>query len=110
MGDFGIASFPDKVARTNTKGKLGPAYFIAPEMIFDPKRVNGGSADVYSLAKTLWVLLCGQKYPLPGELRSDVTLARIETWVQDAGLSDLNGLLEACRSSAPEHRPSVGDL
>jgi serine/threonine protein kinase len=33
IGDFGIADFPDKAGLTATGDKLGPANFLAPEMI-----------------------------------------------------------------------------
>lgn len=57
-GDFGLVDIPDN---TNdlTKGekKLGPTFTIAPEMKRDPEHADGKKADIYSLAKTLWIVL-----------------------------------------------------
>ena len=62
IGDFGIADFPEKSGLTRTGEKLGPANFLAPEMIECSGEVRSGPVDVYSLAKTLWVLVASHKY------------------------------------------------
>ena len=69
LGDFGLATFPDKPALTQEGRKLGPLHYLAPEMLNEPTTALGGPADVYSLGKTLWVAATGQRYPLPGEHR-----------------------------------------
>lgn len=49
------------------KGKpLGPLHFTPYEMLQDPTTADAHAADVYSLAKSLWVLASGQNYPPPG--------------------------------------------
>lgn len=110
LGDFGIASFPGNAGLTPADGKLGPAHFIAPEMLFNPKIAAGEPADVYSLAKTLWVLLCGQKYPPPGEQRVDIPLVRLESWIRDPTLTSLNELFQDCTRSDPHERRSMEDF
>jgi serine/threonine protein kinase len=67
LGDFGLVSYPGKEIVTDGNRAVGPIYFQAPEMIFTPGTADGRLADVYSLAKTLWVLAAGQRWPLPGE-------------------------------------------
>lgn len=67
VGDFGLADFPGKDSITVEGRKLGPQYYIAPEMLSDAARASPHPADVYSVAKTLWVLATGQNYPPPGE-------------------------------------------
>lgn len=104
VGDFGIASFPGKAALTTGSGKLGPVHFIAPEMLNDPQNADGSAADVYSLAKTLWVLVTGQRYPPPGEQRQDVQQVRLETWVGHECIEDLNVVIEKCTRYAPADR------
>jgi serine/threonine protein kinase len=75
IGDFGIADFPDKAGITQTGEKLGPANFLAPEMIDYSGEVQSGPADVYSLAKTLWALAASRRFPPPGELRPTLPVA-----------------------------------
>jgi serine/threonine protein kinase len=66
LGDFGLVDFPGKSHITDRMEILGPRFFIAPEMLIDAENVDGGPADVYSLAKTLWALGTGYSYPHTG--------------------------------------------
>lgn len=110
VGDFGIASFPGKKSITTGSSKLGPVHFIAPEMLHNPETAQGGPADVYSLAKTLWVLLCGQRYPPPGEQRSDIQAVRLEEWVDSPRIELLNVVMERCTRYSPEDRLTMSDV
>ena len=110
VGDFGIASFPGKKSLTTGSSKLGPVHFIAPEMLHNPETAHGGPADVYTLAKTLWVLLCGQRYPPPGEQRSDIQAVRLEEWVNSPRVELLNTVLERCTRYSPEDRLSMSEF
>jgi serine/threonine protein kinase len=110
VGDFGIASFPEKAALTTGRTKLGPIYFLAPEMLHGPEKAAGGPADVYSLAKTLWVLVAGQNYPPPGEQRQDIVQVRLEKWSDHPRIALLNPLLEACTKYSPSERPEMAAL
>jgi serine/threonine protein kinase len=65
LGDFGLAEFDDAESITRSDRKLGPAYYIAPEMLNNASSADGCAADVYSLGKTICVMATGQKYPLP---------------------------------------------
>jgi hypothetical protein len=107
LGDFGIADFPDKAGLTKTGEKLGPANFLAPEMIEHSGEVQSGPADVYSLAKTLWALAAQRKYPPPGEFRRDRANLRLSTHVQDGRAAMLESLLERTTADEPAERPSM---
>jgi Protein kinase domain len=110
VGDFGLASFPGKEAVTVPGKRLGPQYFHAPEMLTDPVRAGGGPADVYSLAKTLWVLATGQQYPLPGEQRLGNTPVSLARWVVDRGAHALDVLLDRSTRISPEERPTMREF
>jgi eukaryotic-like serine/threonine-protein kinase len=110
VGDFGIASFPGKKSVTTGSSKLGPVHFIAPEMLHNPETAQGGPADVYSLAKTLWVLLCGQRYPPPGEQRSDIQAVRLEEWVDSPRIGLLNVVMERCTRYSPDDRLTMAQF
>ena len=107
LADFGIASFPGKPSLTQKERKLGPAYFIAPEMLNEPHVSDGRPADVYSLAKTLWVLLSGQAFPPPGEQRTEVEGLRISSYINIPGANLLDKLIGECTRHAPNERPSA---
>jgi serine/threonine protein kinase len=66
VGDFGLVAVPDAEALTAPGKLVGPANFVAWEMMAKEPGVNPAPADVYSLAKTLWVLAAGANWPPPG--------------------------------------------
>ena len=60
FSDFGLANFPKKERISNPNEQIGPKWTIAPEM----KRISSSSeykkADIYSLSKTIWMILTQQ--------------------------------------------------
>jgi serine/threonine protein kinase len=85
-------------------------YFIAPEMLRNPSEEDGRPADVYSLAKTLWVLAAGQKYPPPGEQRVDIKQINLGEYVAHPRVSQLDHLIERATNSDPKLRPSMREI
>lgn len=110
VGDFGLASYPDKEDLTEEGRKMGPLHFMAPEMLQNPATANGAMADVYSLAKTLWVLATGQEYPPPGEQRMDITQLNIGAYVSDPETIYLDRLNEHATKHDPTARPNMQQL
>lgn len=133
IGDFGLVTYPDKDPRTDHGRKLGPTDYMAPEMRWDADQADPGPADVWALAKTLWVLLTSQELPLPGThrliepaqtLRERITFrfsAELDLLLESATLidprerismADMAHELQACTSPPPETRPSasLGEL
>jgi serine/threonine protein kinase len=107
IGDLGLVSYPGKKAITAAGRKLGPTFFIAPEMLNAPHSAKGPPADVYSLAKTLWVLATGMNFPVPGTLRGDDPVTNLRTYVTDALAVPLQRILEECTSNTAGSRPSA---
>jgi hypothetical protein len=70
IGDFGLVTYPAKNPITRHGRKVGPLDFMAPEMRQDADRAVAEPADVWALAKTLWVLLADTELPLPGPHRA----------------------------------------
>lgn len=62
IGDFGLISLPEVNELTKEGRQMGPANFIAFEMIENPAGADAHLADVFSLGKTLWVLATGQRW------------------------------------------------
>lgn len=110
IGDFGLVDFPEKQALTKSGRKLGPQYYIAPEMLADPVGADGKPADVYSLAKTLWVLATGQHFPTPGEQRTDVILMQIGTYVSHDRTQILDEIGQEATRHDPDDRLSMSTL
>ena len=110
IGDFGLAEFPDKEELTRDGQKLGPAHFLAPEMILRPETAQPGPADVYALAKTLWVLATTERWPPPGEIRLDEAQLRLGTRVANRRAGLLDSLLAQATKNDPELRPSMTEF
>lgn len=66
FGDFGLVDFPDNADYTRSNQGLGAIFTIAPEMKRNPKIADASKADVFSLAKTLWMFLCGDEKGFDG--------------------------------------------
>jgi serine/threonine protein kinase len=71
IGDFGLVKVPEGMNLTPAGKKLGPHFFIAPEMLANANEHKGDKADVYSLSKSLWCSLVKQEFPIPGEYSLD---------------------------------------
>lgn len=110
IGDFGIASFPEKVALTKDRQKLGPAFYIAPEMLNNAGTADGKMADVYSLAKTVWTTLAEMRNPLPGTLWQNEEVTRLTTYSFGPASFQIEPILEACTLNDPTKRPSMKEL
>lgn len=110
IGDFGLVDFPGKEANTRDSETLGSRNYTAPELEGDAADTPAGPADVYSLAKTLWVLASGKRYPPPGTLLMDtpeLQFSRNCPHLQ-AGTFDL--LLEKGTKHNPAARPTMRDF
>jgi serine/threonine protein kinase len=107
VGDFGLADFESKVSDTAVGEKIGPIFYIAPEMLNQAISAQGAPADVYSLAKTFWVLATGQKYPLPGTFDIGTPALTISAYVDDVRACMLDHLLMSATAHAPLTRPTM---
>jgi len=105
--DLGLVSYPEKPEETPADGKLGPAHFLAPEMLSTAGAADGKPADVYLLAKTLWVLATGQRYPWAGEQPASNAGCRLESWVAHPRAHLLNDLLDRATRHKPSDRPTA---
>ena len=110
VGDFGLIELPEVEPITDEGELVGPLHYAAPEMISDGARSNGGPADVYSLAKTLWVLGTGQRYPLPGHQRIDVSGLTLSAFVTHDRAVLLDPLIERATSVNPSVRPTMSEV
>ncbi|WP_181140719.1 protein kinase [Streptomyces sp. Ru62] len=103
VADFGIAAWPERPELTAATHKMGPMYFLAPEMRFPEPGTPGYPADVWSLAKTLFVLAKGLRYPPEGT--HYVQGNEYSLWAQGGEAAmDLAPVLEAATAYEPRAR------
>ncbi len=108
VGDFGIADYPEKSQITKHNQQLGAYWTIAPEMLRSPDTADGRLADVYSLAKTMWMLLaketrCFEGQYLPG--RRPMALSAF--FAKVPLLHMIENLLAQATAHEPDERPDM---
>lgn len=110
VGDLGLIGVPEEMRQSLTRegGSLGPANFLAPEMLEYMPGTDARPADVYSLAKSAWALVAKRNYPLPGRQRSDDRESLVALTGEDRA-SDLDRLIEAATEHDPSRRPTMAE-
>ncbi len=107
IGDFGLVYLPDREALTKPGRKFGPLFFMPDEMLNDATSAKPGPADVFMLAKTLWVLATGQNLPPQGEIRTGIKQARLSAYWNEPKAHLLDELIERCTDANPNERPTM---
>lgn len=111
--DFGLVDIPDNPHQlTRENQRLGAVRTIAPEMTRDPKHADGQKADVYSLAKTLWILLTGNKNCFEGRydfMDNALSLHQFDK-LKKHHLVEIDQLLTASTSNIPEDRSTMTEF
>lgn len=107
--DFGLAH---KVGnpRLTVQGdkQIGAKMTMAPEMLRDPFNANYHKADIYSLAKTLWMLMTKDENSFDGCYN---THSKESLWNYDVEvLGNIEEMLTACTSNAPESRWTIHEF
>jgi hypothetical protein len=98
VGDFGLVQLPD--VESLNDGRIPGAFgFIADEVLADPTGAEGGPADVFALAKTLWVVLSDQEFPPQGHIRADRGAATLSRKLVVGGIAALDQVVD--RATAP---------
>lgn len=110
LGDFGLVKFPDNPNDfTRSDNGLGAVFTIAPEMKRAPKHADGKKADVFSLAKTMWMLLTGNETGFDGvySLLDKTHSLRSFDKCKDVHTVEIEKLLVSSTGNAPEERPDI---
>lgn len=110
VGDFGLVDAPGVDPLTSVGAAIGPVYFSAPELVRDASSAAGPPADVYSLAKTLWVLATQQHFPPPGEHRLDEASMLLRSYVTHPRAATLDALVARMTRHEPGERPAMSQV
>ena len=113
LADFGLAEL---IGETNYYTKsdkgLGAIFTIAPEMKRNPKEADGKKADVFSLAKTIWMLLTKDEKGFDGiynYLDPSHSLQYIEKY-RNTHLVEINELLIEATDNDSNNRPDIKEF
>lgn len=109
FGDFGLVNYPERRELTSLQEPVGPKATMAPEMKYNAKKADGKKADVYSLAKTLWIILKGVGHGFEGRYEEDDTIIglRSDERYKKEHLVELEALLKQATEYDPILRPST---
>ena len=107
LSDFGLVDHPGKQDLTGTQERIGAKWTIAPEMERNSKNADGKLADVYSLAKTLWILLTGQKLGFEGQYNPSSINGLVNFRLTDLYIRPLEDLIRDSTDDDPLKRPSM---
>ena len=109
FGDFGLVEYPNKNDVTLKGESVGPIWTMAPEMRRNAEKANGIPADVYSMAKTLWIFLTKQSKGFDGQYSKETmdALANFQLTIYNA---PLDNLLFDCTDNNPLKRPSIKEF
>jgi len=113
LGDFGLVyiSKTDKQITQNGE-KVGPEATIAPEMRYYKEDSNFQKADVYSMAKTLWMLLVDSKDGFYGwyDIRETEIGLHFKNNLKGLYLVEIEDLLVQSTRNDPNERPTMQEF
>ncbi|WP_346729813.1 serine/threonine protein kinase [Corallococcus exiguus] len=109
LADFGLVTFAEKEDLTGAQEDVGSRWTMAPEMRRFPKDADPRPADVFSLAKTLWILLTREEKGFEGQYNhmSDTSLRKHLPRIH---LTGLESLLTDATAHTPELRPTMNEF
>jgi serine/threonine protein kinase len=110
VGDFGLIDVPALDDLTRSDRPMGPANFMAYEMISNPATADSKPADVYSLGKTLWCLATEIDTPPLGQQPLTSSGFRVYDLRPHPGARELDGLIDRMSRLDPASRPTMREV
>ncbi|WP_293920225.1 serine/threonine protein kinase [Sphingobium sp. UBA5915] len=109
FSDFGLVKYPRRKEITPARTDVGAKFTMAPEMRREASKANGGPADVYSFAKTMWIALTNQAWGFDGQYSAEGALA-LNLYHRKAFTAPLDKLLSQCTDNDPARRPTMAEV
>jgi serine/threonine protein kinase len=109
FADFGLVKYPNKNDVTEVRRDVGPRFTMAPEMRREAYKADGFKADVYSLAKTLWIMLTRISKGFDGQYNPFSDLS-IKKHCDGIYTTILDNLLVECTDNLPANRPTAQEF
>lgn len=107
--DFGLVHYPKKKEVSIHNEEIGPKWTMAPEMRRESSKADGAKADIYSLAKTLWIFLTERKKGFEGQYSTE-SIIDLKKFYPESYTSPIDNLLIASTDNDPNRRPSAGEF
>ena len=110
LSDFGLVFFNKKTAKTPVGTKLGAKWTISPQMERDAVHADKFKSDVYSMAKTIWMILTGDIKSFEGQYKPNSVIGLRQYISKEKYLYPLEKLLEQCTDYNENSRPDAAQL
>lgn len=107
--DFGLADYPNKKDISLYNEEIGAKWTMAPEMRRESSKADGIKADIYSLAKTLWILLTENFKGFDGQY-STQSIIELRKFYNNIYTTPIDNLLIACTDNDPSIRPNIDEF
>lgn len=109
FGDFGLVEYPGKKDVTGRNESMGPKWTMAPEMKRSGGEADAIKGDIYSFAKTLWIMLTKEWRGFDG-LYLKAGPNSLKTRCPAIYSDPLDKLLLDCTDDDPAKRPMATDI
>lgn len=109
LADFGLVDYPNKRDISAFNEEIGPKWTMAPEMRRQSSTADPVKADIYSLAKTLWIFLTSQLKGFDGQYSKN-SINDLRLFLRDCYTSPLDELLIASTDNDPAKRPPLSQF
>lgn len=110
LSDFGLVYFNKKKFQTPVGKKIGAKQTIAPQMEKDAQSADKYKADVYSMAKTIWIILTGDEFSFGGQYIATSEIGLSRKLKCDKYLYPLDKLLAQCTDYTESARPTAEEM
>ena len=109
FSDFGLVKVDGLDGITPETRDVGAKYTMAPEMRRTPRDADGKIADIYSLAKSLWISISKKEYSFDGQYDENTSLS-LNNYVTDKFMAPLHEILRKCTDHEPKNRITLSDF
>lgn len=107
--DFGLVKYPARAPITPKRRDVGAKFTMAPEMRRNAETADGLCADVFSFAKTIWIIMSGESTGFDGQYIPDGILG-LKNYHKELYLRSLDQLLARATDNDPSVRPTIREF
>jgi len=109
LADFGLVDYPNKKDVSHLNEEIGAKWTMAPEMRRQSSTADPAKADVYSLAKTLWIFLTGIEKSFDGQYSTE-SIIDLRSVYPRAYTAPIDDLLFRSTDNDPTRRPTISEF
>jgi len=110
LSDFGLVFFNGKNSKTPQNIPLGAKWTRSPQMERDAFSADKFKGDVYSMAKTIWMLFTGDYTSFEGQYDPSSSFLSLRKHISGKYLTPLENLLTRCTDHEEGNRPTAQEL